>query len=85
MGDPLHPLFIVHIRTRRVRSDITADRVAGTLRTVRVELAAHVAIGNVELGQVARALDLPVQGRLDKVGRGNGAVGNDAGIVAGFY
>ena len=75
----------MNIGTGGVGGNVTTDGVAITGCTVRVELTTLVALGDVELGEVTCTLNLPVQGSLDKVGRGDGTVGNDTGIVTGFY
>lgn len=90
---------------RRATTHVTADWVASTRRTMRVQLTALVTGLDVDLGpeeskrlsartqrgshwgkgelQVAKARDLDVKGRLDKVDGRDGAVRDDTGAVPG--
>jgi hypothetical protein len=51
---------------------------------VWVEFSSLIVVRDVDLGQITETLDLPVQGRLDKVDSGESTVGNDSGVVTGF-
>ena len=57
-------------------------RLTIAIRAVRVELAARVALGDVDLRQVADAGDLDVVRGLDKVRARDRAVGDEARAVA---
>lgn len=70
------------ILTGNVGGDVAADGVTETGRTVGVELAALVAILDVQAGKVTVALNLDVKGRLDEMRRGDGAVGDDTRVVS---
>ena len=59
-------------------------RLTIAIRTVRVELAARVALGDVDLRQVADAGDLDVVRGLDEVRARDRAVGDEARAVAGL-
>lgn len=72
------PCVVVYVRGPQTKGRTVS------VRAVRVELAALVAGGDVDLREVADAGDLDVVGGLDEVGAGEGAVGGDAGAVAGL-
>jgi hypothetical protein len=65
-----------------VRGDVPADGVARAERAVRVELAAGVVEVDVQLREVACTHDLDVGIGLDEGHAGDGAVGDDAGVIA---
>lgn len=77
-----HPLFVKDVFARDVARRITTDRVALVFRAVRVELAARVAGGDVDLCPVPEPMDLDVHVRLDKVRGGDGAIRDETGAVA---
>jgi hypothetical protein len=74
--------LVVNVLAGGVGRDVTADGVTVAGGTVRVELTAKVAVGDVDLGEVSPAHDLPVQRGLDKVDGLEGSVGDDTGVVS---
>lgn len=76
--DERRPLVVLQPCAERVPEDEPADGVPVAVRAVRVELAARVARGHVDLREVADARDLDVVRRLDEVHALEGAVGDGA-------
>jgi hypothetical protein len=72
MTDETHPLFVKHVPTGDVGSDVPPDRVPHVLRTVRVELTTAVAVGDVETGPVPEPVDLDVEVGLYELSRSGG-------------
>jgi hypothetical protein len=76
--DERHPLLVEDILTGgKVGGDVSTDGVAEVLGSVGVELTTRVTVDNVDAGTVPEAVDLDVGGGLDKVGSGDGAVGDN--------
>lgn len=68
--------------TEGTREHQSSNGVSVSIRTVRVQLASRVSRGDVELGQIADAIDLYVVGCLDKVRASDSAVRDQAGPIA---
>jgi hypothetical protein len=84
VADELHPLGDVEIRAGHVGGDVTTDGVTIAVGTVGVELTTHVAIGDVDLGEVTIAHDLDVHVGLEEGDTGEGTVRDDTSIVTGL-
>lgn len=80
--DELHPLGIVLICARDIRRNVAADGVALASGAVRIELTAVVRILQTDLGEVAPADYLYVEGGRDEVHASERAVGNQTCVVA---
>jgi len=84
VGDKVHPLLVEDVGAGDVGGDVAADGVALTGGAVWVEFASVVAVHDANFGEVAEGHDLDVERGADKVDGGEGAVGDDTCIVAGF-
>lgn len=89
-------LLVEDILAGNVRGDVTSDRVSNSIRTVGVKLSSRISLGlvvsvaldeewiaktyNVHGCTIPETVDLDVVRSLDKVGGGDGSIGNKSSI-----
>ncbi len=65
--DEAHPLFVKDVRPGDIAGHVATDRVAEVFSSVRVELAALVALNQIYASSVEKTVDLNIERGLDEL------------------